>query len=144
MSKVCGKRSGLVMKERIFEPLGMTRSFTRNDEFEDKNSAKGYALFDDVSVLPFAPSALPDGSLQGASGYVRSTVNDMLLWANAVLEAEDQVSLDSGSTAPSSSQNPLRQMNHIRYAHRPIILGEPGLETLMVWAGSAICSPRII
>lgn len=127
ISKVCGKRSGLVMKERIFEPLGMTRSFTRNDEFEDKNSAKGYALFNDASVLPFAPSALQDGSLQGASGYVRSTVNDMLTWANAVLEAEDHESLDSGSFAPSS-QNPLRQMNRIRCAHRPIVFGKPGLE----------------
>lgn len=127
ISKVCGKRSGLVMKERIFEPLGMTRSFTRNDEFEDKNSAKGYAVFNDASVLSFSPSALEDGSLQGASGYVRSTVNDMLIWANAVLEAEFLESLDPGSFA-SSARNPLRQMNYIRCAHRPVVLGEPGLE----------------
>lgn len=126
ISKVCGKRSGLVLKERIFEPLGMTRSFTRNDEFEDKNSAKGYAVYNDASLLAFSPSALEDGSLQGASGYVRSTVNDMLVWANAVLEAEDHESLHSASS--TSSPNPLRQMNYIRCAHRPIILGEPGLE----------------
>ncbi|PGH16489.1 hypothetical protein AJ80_05174 [Polytolypa hystricis UAMH7299] len=33
ISKVCGKRSGLVMQERIFKPLQMERSFTRNGEY---------------------------------------------------------------------------------------------------------------
>ncbi|KAB8208568.1 beta-lactamase/transpeptidase-like protein [Aspergillus parasiticus] len=64
---------------------------------------------------------LEDGSIQGASGYLRSTVQDMLVWANAVMEAEDE------SPTPQHS-NPLRQIRMTRCAHRPIVLGENGYE----------------
>ncbi|KAJ6016556.1 hypothetical protein N7540_011147 [Penicillium herquei] len=125
------KRSGLVMKEKIFQPLGMTRSFTRGDEYNaDKNYARGYSVLDNGSPLLNDALGLEDGELQGASGYVRSTVQDMLKWASAVMEAEENEAKcgDKLSTKLDASANPLRQMRMIRCAHRPIVLGEEGFE----------------
>ncbi|KAK6820424.1 hypothetical protein RU639_007600 [Aspergillus parasiticus] len=122
VSRVCGKRSGLVMRERILEPLGMTRTFSHNDEYSnDRNKAREYSILNDAQPLFMDSPGLEEGSSQGASGYLRSTVQDMLVWANAVMEAEDE------SPTPQHS-NPLRQIRMTRCAHRPIVLGENGYE----------------
>jgi CubicO group peptidase (beta-lactamase class C family) len=131
ISSKCQKRSGLVMRERIFQPLGMTRTFTRSEEYkEDKNYARGYSILDNGSALLNESPGLEDGEIQGASGYVRSTVRDMLTWAKAVMEAEENG--QKGSQEPpaglQSHTNPLRQMRMTRCAHRPIVLGEEGCE----------------
>ncbi|KAJ5936782.1 hypothetical protein N7466_003232 [Penicillium verhagenii] len=131
ISSKCQKRSGVVMRERIFQPLGMKRTFTRSEEYkEDKNYARGYSILDNGSALLNDSLGLEDGEIQGASGYVRSTVRDMLAWANAVMEAEEKGGI-SGEEPPTDLQNgtnPLRQMRMIRCAHRPIVLGEEGCE----------------
>ncbi|KAE8313646.1 beta-lactamase/transpeptidase-like protein [Aspergillus transmontanensis] len=122
ISRICGKRSGLVMRERILEPLGMIRTSSRNDECsDDRNKARGYSILNDAPPLFMDAPGLEDGSIQGASGYLRSTVQDMLVWANAVMEAEDE------SPTPQPS-NPLRQIKMTRFAHQPIDLGENGYE----------------
>ncbi|KAJ5640467.1 hypothetical protein N7528_000092 [Penicillium herquei] len=96
---------------------------------EDKNFARGYSILDDGSPLLNGSLGLEDGEIQGASGYVRSTVQDMLKWANAVMEAEEnEGSVDEKILAELSFENPLRQMGMIRCAHRPIILGTEGYE----------------
>lgn len=84
IGKITGKSSGTVLREKIFEPLGMDRSSTRTAEHPtDGNVARGYAVLDDGSLLPLDQPVLEDGGLQGASGYVRSSVKDMLTWAKA-------------------------------------------------------------
>lgn len=131
ISSKCQKRSGLVMRERIFQPLNMTRTFSRSDEYGgDKNFARGYSILDNGVPLLNESSGLEDGEIQGASGYVRSTVRDMLTWAKAVMEAEE-ISQNVSQEAPEglkSQGNPLRQMRMTRCAHRPIVLGEEGGE----------------
>ncbi|RAQ58744.1 hypothetical protein COH20_006848 [Aspergillus flavus] len=118
ISSLCGKRSGLVMRERILEPLGMTRIFSRNDEYsDDRNKARGYSILNDAPPLFMDSPGLEDGSIQGASGYLRSTVQDMLVLATAVMEVEEE------SPIPQHS-NPLRQVKMTRCAHRPIVLAE--------------------
>ena len=132
ISRVCHKRSGLVLRERIFEPLGMHRTFSRNDEYdEDDNVARGYGVLDHGPPLLQSPPALEDGALQGASGYIRSSVHDMLLWAKAVLGAEeaeeDHFSLKS-TDPKTDTTNPLKQITQARSAHRPVVLGAKGYE----------------
>ncbi|EXJ78231.1 hypothetical protein A1O3_09392 [Capronia epimyces CBS 606.96] len=125
IAAVEGKRSGEVLRDRILQPLNMTRTFSRNDEYsDDNNAAKGYAVLDSGELLPLEPPDLQDCGLQGASGYVRSCVRDMLVWAKAVMQAESAEVQGSSPEKP----NPLRQMSVTRSAMRPIVNGLTGLE----------------
>jgi len=133
ITRVSGQSSGNFLQERIFEPLGMTRSVTRAaDQPTDGNFARGYSVLDDGSLLPLSPSALDDGSPQGGAGYVRSSVRDMLTWARAVMEAEvdnfDQDNALDVEQDGNGRRNPLRQMQLQRCGHRPITLQGSGYE----------------
>lgn len=126
ITKVSGQTSGSFLRERIFEPLGMTRSCTKNVDLpHDDNVAIGYSVLDDGSLSKWELPVLEDGSLQGGAGYVRSTARDMMVWAKAVMEAEKPLNFDTGHTRllrETDSENPpLRQMPFIRTAHRPMI-----------------------
>ncbi|KAJ6003842.1 hypothetical protein N7540_013124 [Penicillium herquei] len=104
--------------------------------FFDEFLGSGSMGLKKASNLPIASPllndalGLEDGELQGASGYVRSTVQDMLKWASAVMGAEENEAKcgEKLSTELDASANPLRQMRMIRCAHRPIVLGEEGFE----------------
>ncbi|KAF2105690.1 beta-lactamase/transpeptidase-like protein [Lophiotrema nucula] len=89
ISAVCGKSAGTVLKEKIFDPLGLYRTCTNAAGYpSDANVATGYSVLDDGSLLPSADPKLEDGSVQGASGFIRSTVSDMLSWARSIMLAE--------------------------------------------------------
>ena len=100
----------------------------------DGNHARGYAVLDDGSLLPLAPSAPDDGNPQGGAGYVRSSVRDMLTWARAVLEAEAvYLNLKNVSKAVDEHGgrlNPLRQMQLMRCGHRPFTLQGKNYENI--------------
>ncbi len=126
VAKVSGKTPGTFLRERIFEPLGMTRSCTTNAGLpSDDNIAMGYSVLDDGTLSEWDLPVLEDGRLQGGAGYVRSTAHDMMVWAKAVMEAESlqNSGMDHAGAlrrAPPE-KNPLRQMQFIRTAHRPMI-----------------------
>ncbi|KAH6615500.1 beta-lactamase/transpeptidase-like protein [Chaetomium sp. MPI-SDFR-AT-0129] len=108
--KVCDKSTGTVLKEKVFGPLGLTRTCTSEAEYPgDGNVATGYSVLDGGSVLPLRDPQCFDGSVQAGAGFVRSTVNDMLRWAKR-------------------GQSPvlLPGISFTRCAHRPLIL-ENGL-----------------
>lgn len=120
--EVCGKSTGTVLKEKVFAPLGLTRTCTSEAEYpSDGNVATGYSVLTDGSVLPLRDPQCFDGSVQAGAGFVRSTVNDMLRWAKAVMDSEK---------AEASGQADLPALlpgiSFTRCAHRPLIL-ENGL-----------------
>ncbi|KAK4244755.1 beta-lactamase/transpeptidase-like protein [Corynascus novoguineensis] len=120
--KVCDKSVGAVMKERIFEPLGLGRTGTSLAEYPlDGNVAKGYSVLDDGSPLPLDESEVQDGSVHAGAGCVRSTVNDMLEWARAVMEAESRQSR-TGAGIPNQEEH-LPGLAFTRRAQRPITPG---------------------
>lgn len=67
-----------LMKQYIFDPLGMTRTTSRaEDIMKDANHAKGYQVMPDgkLTCLPFWPM-----DMAGPAATVNSTVTDMLKW----------------------------------------------------------------
>ena len=133
VTMVAGQSSGTFIQERIFKPLGMTRSSTKAaDHPSDGDSARGYSVLDDECLLTLRPSALEDGNPQGGAGYARSTVRDMLTWASAVMDAEtdnfDCQSLTDVQPEKNERYNPLRQMRLMRCGHRPITHKDTGYE----------------
>jgi len=79
-----GKPVGEFMKERIFTPIGMTRTaFDRIPN--DSNTAKGYtsyALADPTTVAPEAQGWI------GAAGAIWSTPTDLLAWDLALIDGK--------------------------------------------------------
>lgn len=137
LAKVTGLTPGQAVKKHIFDPLGLTRSCTAQEDYLDDNVAIGYSVLDNGSLLPHDDPQLADiprdrntrphqdgyTGLQGASGFVRSSVNEMLLWAKAILVAEREER--DPSRTPST---PLRGIGYTRTAQRPIDSRPGGLE----------------
>ncbi|KAG8409096.1 hypothetical protein J3459_017799 [Metarhizium acridum] len=117
--KITGKSAGQAMKQKIFDPLGMKRTCTSAKEYTDDNVATGYSVLDQGPALPLEDPQLEDGGIQGAAGFVRSSVNDMLTWARAVIAAEDEAERRGKSSR-------LPGIEFARCARRPITL-ENGL-----------------
>ncbi|KAF7561163.1 hypothetical protein G7046_g2978 [Stylonectria norvegica] len=113
IAKICGTSTGQAMKEIIFKPVGMDRTCTSAAEYTDKNVAQGYSILDSGSALPLGDPKLEDGDIQGAAGFIRSSVNDMLRWAKAVMESE--APLDKDLKSPT-----IPGVEFARCSHRPI------------------------
>ncbi len=113
--RVCNKSAGAVMKEKLFQPLGLSRTCTSAAEYpSDGNIAKGYSVLDNGSLLLLGDPALQDGTAQASAGFVRSTVNDMLKWANTLMQAEmrqsDQGDLHGDDLLPGVAFTRLARM----------------------------------
>lgn len=119
IAKACGTSTGQAIKDKIFRPLGMDRTCTSAAEYTDTNVAKGYSILDNGTRLLLGDPKLEDGDIQGAAGFIRSSVNDMLRWAKAIMEAEDEA-----KRGVKSSKLPGIELT--RCAHRPMTL-ENGL-----------------
>ena len=80
-----GKPYERVVRERLFEPLGMTRSFFRAEDVLYLRLAAGHTIRDGQAVL--VRSRFSEGSGGAPVGGVRSTVRDLLRYARAHLGA---------------------------------------------------------
>ncbi|KAI9846970.1 MAG: hypothetical protein M1837_003326 [Sclerophora amabilis] len=85
ITQLSGMSFGELIHQRIFKELGMKRSYTCNPV--DENVAKAYIVYDDNSFNQVALPALWDGEAFDSSGCVRSCVNDLLIWAAALMYA---------------------------------------------------------
>ena len=84
---ICGKRLGEVMKEHIFEQLGMTETaFTRTENMKSR-TATIHARGEDGSLTPMDDFALPDNPEvdmggHGLYGTVRDYMKFIRMWLN--------------------------------------------------------------
>lgn len=77
-------------RDRIFDPLGMSRTTAfRSVHKTDSNIATPYMILTDGSPYPIAPPELSADSMNGGSGGVRSSVNDLLKWCKCLLKSFD-------------------------------------------------------
>ncbi|KAI0532535.1 beta-lactamase/transpeptidase-like protein [Xylaria digitata] len=88
---------GDFQRERIFRPLGMNRTTAFRSVHEtDDNIATPYMILTDGSTSGIAPTELSADSMNGGSGGIRSSVNNLLKWCECLLGA-----FDAGSDNPS-------------------------------------------
>ncbi|KAK3687877.1 beta-lactamase/transpeptidase-like protein [Podospora appendiculata] len=89
IEKLSGKPYHQYVREAVIDPLGLTSTSTRPVRDSGSDFAEAYAALDDGS-FQHLPQRLPfKDSLFEASGGMYSTVNDMLKYANAVLQANE-------------------------------------------------------
>ncbi|KAK3933595.1 beta-lactamase/transpeptidase-like protein [Diplogelasinospora grovesii] len=105
IEKVSGQSFGTFLQQRILGPLHLSRTSAAHDNNSDQNLAKPYAVLDngEAFLLPFPKTG--DGQIMAPAQAVRSSVNDMLKYGSALLEAQ-KAELAAGQTLPES--NPLR------------------------------------
>jgi CubicO group peptidase (beta-lactamase class C family) len=127
IAAVTGEPWPLVLRKKILEPLGLTRSFTGGEDYPpDGNFARGYSVRDDGSLLPLEQSAINSGDFHESAGSLKSTVSDMLMWAKAMMEAEAQegaINITRPNDISAISPNPLRQTKMVTACHRPLCPG---------------------
>ena len=111
------------LEQRILHPLRMFRTFVSITRFSsDSNIALPYARLSDGSFakLPF-PEHLQETTHILASQGVTSCVQDLLIWAKAILDREswERLHANEKSDQPFFPHNPLRQVATIRHGHYP-------------------------
>ncbi|KAI6090466.1 beta-lactamase/transpeptidase-like protein [Hypoxylon rubiginosum] len=77
---------GQFQHDHIFKPLGMTRTTAfRSVHYTDDNIATPYMILSNGKPSKIAPTELSAESMNGGSGGIRSSVNDMLKWCQSLL-----------------------------------------------------------
>lgn len=78
------------LRRRILDPLGMCRTIASGSiHNSDSNISKPNMVMRSGPPVEVPPPGLSDRSLNGASGDIRSSANDVLSWCSAVLEARN-------------------------------------------------------
>ncbi|KAL6912531.1 hypothetical protein FSST1_010291 [Fusarium sambucinum] len=76
------------LKEKILDPLDLSRTKTNRTKLLDDNYAAPHVVLDDYSLHKQKPVDMAsDDSLMGPAGAVWSCVTDMMKWAKALLKA---------------------------------------------------------
>ncbi|KAL2814522.1 beta-lactamase/transpeptidase-like protein [Aspergillus cavernicola] len=118
IQRVTGQRFADFVRERILSPLGMNRTAIKRSEVEnDTNIAAPCTRLSDGCFVPTLDHSWPCENyspLLAATG-MRSTLNDMLTWCIAVLDAE-RAEIDPGYQMRMPN-NPLKQMTRVRRAY---------------------------
>ncbi|KAJ5095858.1 hypothetical protein NUU61_005214 [Penicillium alfredii] len=121
IQNLTGQRFADFVRERILDPLGMTRTaMKRSDVENDGNVAVPCVKLSDGRFVQGPEQSWPceeHSPLLAATG-MRSSLNDMLNWCIAVLAAERS---ENETHAAKQPNNPLRQMARVRrgYWTRP-------------------------
>ncbi|KAJ5641057.1 D-aminoacylase [Penicillium herquei] len=107
IERCSGQSYGAYLKAKILDPLGMARTSVSQVENPQEHIAVPYAVLDDYSAhkLPFPRSE--DGKLMMSTQAIRSTVNDMLKYMNALNDAY-HCQLHDGRSF--TEDNPLRNV----------------------------------
>ncbi|KAI9155595.1 Penicillin-binding protein [Paramyrothecium foliicola] len=89
VERISGKTTwGDFHEERIFRPLGMARTTAFRSVHDcDSNIATPYMVLTHGELSPIAPTELDAHSMNGGSGGVRSSVNDLLKWCAQLIKS---------------------------------------------------------
>ncbi|NII28152.1 serine hydrolase [Pseudoflavitalea sp. X16] len=83
IEKVAGKPYEQVVRERIFNPLGMTHSGFDFAHLADLNKATGYTMYTEKAKIT---AGIVDSSVSYAAGAIYSTVNDLWQWHKGLMK----------------------------------------------------------
>lgn len=101
LETVTGDPLHVLLHDKIFKPLKMTRTSTSWD-LDEENTTKAYAVLQDLTPVPVGRPELGQGKLMEAAGGIKSTIEDLtIFYASFISAINDQVA--SGSTSTPGS-----------------------------------------
>ncbi|KAK0726350.1 beta-lactamase/transpeptidase-like protein [Apiosordaria backusii] len=113
LEKTANRTISDLLHERVFAPLGMSRTST-SWESGDDNEAKCYGILEDLSPVEVARPALGKGTTMEAAGGIKSTLRDMLTFYKTFMH-ETNFQFSSGSDA--SNFSPLKNCRMLTTNH---------------------------
>lgn len=89
---------GQFLHARIFQPLGLTRTFT--EDLNTDNVAKSYVPLTDGTIIPQTPPSIADGTVMSGGCGIRSCVSDLLVLYKVLLTASKDQFLKNTTSTP--------------------------------------------
>ncbi|EKJ75887.1 hypothetical protein FPSE_04067 [Fusarium pseudograminearum CS3096] len=113
IEKIEGKSLGACFKEKLFDPLGMTRT-SAYDLPSNNNAAKAYFTLKDGSPVEVPIPTISDQTLMAAAGSVRSCTDDLAKFYTNFMHAANHQTVNDTTSTPAS---PFKQLKHILHPH---------------------------
>lgn len=99
IGKAAGSSWATLMKDRLFQPLGLQRTSTNYPPIDEEDVAKAYEVLDDGTPTEIHGIQATEDTFGGASAGVRSCVSDLLVLYKAWMDsAVDQFATGKTST----------------------------------------------
>ncbi|KAI9836854.1 MAG: hypothetical protein M1819_001019 [Sarea resinae] len=114
IERLTGMSYGAFVKKRIFDPLGMRRTFTEDPSGQVDNVSRSYASLSDGTPYQISPPRLGDRTLMAPAAGIRSCVNDLLHFYAAIMVAASEQATNQTTSTPGS---PLKQLSTIMAGH---------------------------
>jgi hypothetical protein len=122
VEKTCNKPWGEVIRARIFEPLGMTRSYTTNADYQRADSNYAHPL---ITRRRFSvPLYLAPTDATACAGALSMSVSDLLCWGRANLVASQHACQPACLSPRQSSLISPAAARELYAAQTPIRPGE--------------------
>ncbi|EWZ43331.1 beta-lactamase/transpeptidase-like protein [Fusarium oxysporum Fo47] len=106
IEKVSGSSYSSFLREKLLEPLGMKRTYYTDAEGME-NEAKPYAALKNASVVQIPPALKGKDVLMGPAGGVRSCIDDLLNFYDALMvSAAEQLEIRATARTSHQRQRP--------------------------------------
>lgn len=103
-----------VLRQSIWEPLGMARTTTSASWREPDNVAEGFSGLKDGKLHAITSQLVDDSSIMGSAGGVCTSVNELLVYYTALMKALVHTTVDRKLDATS---NPFREVQTLLSSH---------------------------
>jgi CubicO group peptidase (beta-lactamase class C family) len=123
IERLTGQPYGNYVKNKILEPLGLHRTSASHIFDSDTNRALPYAVLDDLSAYELPQPQSECGRIMAPAQAIRSSVGDLLKYAQALLNAYHSQLQDRNT---SSSDSPLK--NVVKQLTGHIGCGDPSMQ----------------
>lgn len=139
IEKLTGQSLGTNLQERVFGPLGMTRTSLDDELSRDANAAKAYFALKDGTPVEVPVPIISDKTIMAAAGGARSCTNDLSrFYRNLMRAANDQFHHRRTST-PNS---PFKQLTTIWRQHNQLPIHSLREESYALgWGRAELPSP---
>ncbi|KAL8834454.1 MAG: hypothetical protein Q9176_007478 [Flavoplaca citrina] len=102
IGRVSGQPWYQVLRQNVWEPLGMNRTTTSAQWRVQDNIAEGFSGLESGELHPITSQVADDSSIMGSAGSVCTSVNDMLVYCIALMKASHDTATDENSDQISS------------------------------------------
>lgn len=121
VGRVSGQAWHEVLRQNVWEPLGMSRTTTSACWKDQDNTAEGFSGLEAGRLHPITSQVVNDSTIMGAAGGVCSCINELLVYYTALMEASHRTGTERVLDAAS---NPFREVQTLLSPH-PVLTPPP-------------------
>ena len=133
MQRLSGQTWGTFLQDRILTPFGLTRT-TSDHSQKTHNVAQAYMALSNVTPFHLPWPGVEDGVIMEGAVGLQSSVRDLLIYAQKMMEAEED---QKSRKATATKGSPLKQVPTLTSrSYRPIADAARAREIVCSWLDS--------